>query len=94
MARLLQLVLGIAIHCDGKERKFVQWFCQSLSPDIIYRVHPGYHEYGPGGSTRGYGGHPTGMRCGCGLYCSRVLPYVCCIHVADDLGISKHSGWR
>lgn len=27
----------------------------------LFRVHPGYHGHGPGGSARGDGGHPTGV---------------------------------
>lgn len=65
-ARLLQLVLGIAINCDRKDSKSDHHMCDSgvaryrmivVSP---FSLHPGHYVHAAGSATCGDGGNSGG----------------------------------
>ena len=61
MGRLLQLVLGIAIHCDGKEGyiSYIMFLFHHMHPLLIVRIYSDYTFNGGVCSTRCHGSHPT-----------------------------------
>ena len=56
MGRLLQLVLGIAIHCDGKEGLEL-YATYPILDTTCYRIHPNYSVNGGVSAARCHGSH-------------------------------------